>query len=471
MKGGFFIMYTLAIDVGTTNIKLDVFEENELVDRLTFSVETYREANGKVYQNPKQILRQIKQGIKQYSKAAQPIERIVLSTTMHSLIPVFDHNMDSEMYIWLDSQAEPFINKLKETPDYIKYYKKTGTPVHEMSPFAKIGEFNSRDWFADVKQWIGMKEYLMSYFTGELVVDYSVASATGLFNIHKKEWDKEILEEINVTTKQLAKLVDTNYHATLKNSVAEELFITPGIPIYIGASDGCLASYASYVANGTVNTLTIGTSGAVRSLSSDIQLNEEVQNFCYYLNDEFWVIGGASNNGGQIVSWANETLYEGKSLYKDLNQILNKTTIGSKGLIFYPYLSGERAPLWQAQPNGAFVGLSLLHSKNEMIRSVIEGILYNLRYIGEQMNWVDKDMSVNGGFFHNELLVMMTADIFGKNIRYAKNQEVTYGALNLVSNKPSELELDGSRVFFNESNYSAYTVSYQKFSKRLKRTM
>lgn len=178
-----------------------------------------------------------------------------------------------------------------------------------MSPFAKIGHFQKEKWFKDVIRWVGMKDYLMERLTGEFVVDYSIASATGLFNIHDKKWDAAILKKVGTDESMLAKLVDTDYSAPLLEDIADELFLTPNIPVYIGASDGCLASYASYVANGTLNTITIGTSGAVRKLSKTIELDDKGQTFCYYLNDTYWVIGGATNNGGQIMTWAEHVFF------------------------------------------------------------------------------------------------------------------------------------------------------------------
>ena len=459
-------MYPLAIDIGTTNIKLQIFEKDNIIEQLSLPVETYTGRGNKVYQSPVHIYRQIVRGIRSLTQEGYKIDSLVLTTAMHGIMPIVE-GKDEEMYIWLDAQSKPFIDEIKSEKDYLNYYRKTGTPIHVMSPFAKIGHFQKEKWFKDVTRWVGMKDYLMEQLTGEFVVDYSIASATGLFNIHEKKWDKEILEKVGIDESLLATLVDTNYSAPLLEQVADEMFLTPNIPVYIGASDGCLASYASYVANGTLNTITIGTSGAVRKLSKTIELDETGQTFCYYLNDTYWVVGGATNNGGQIMTWAEEVFFSGQSIFQNLSESLSQAPIGSDGLLFFPYLAGERAPIWQATPQGQYTGLSLEHTRYHLVRSLVEGILYNLRYISELVELEPREITINGGFFSNELLAMMAADIFGQNVVQSVYNEPNFGAVSLIHPVKTYLLSDHRRTFYTEGNYQLYTKSYEKFKKEL----
>ncbi|RGI32296.1 gluconokinase [Melissococcus sp. OM08-11BH] len=459
-------MYPLAIDVGTTNIKLQIFEKDTIIEELVLPIETFTDRGSRVFQSPAHIYRQIVRGIRTMTQEGYNIDSIVLTTAMHSIMPIVE-GRDEEMYIWLDAQSKPFVETIKSEKNYLNYYKKTGTPIHEMSPFAKIGYFQKEKWFNDVIRWVGMKDYLMERLTGEFVVDYSIASATGLFNIHDKKWDDTILKKVGTDESMLAKLVDTDYSAPLLEDVADELFLTPNIPVYIGASDGCLASYASYVANGTLNTITIGTSGAVRKLSKTIELDDKGQTFCYYLNDTYWVIGGATNNGGQIMTWAENVFFEGQSIYQELNHSLSQSPIGSDELLFFPYLTGERAPIWQSTPQGKYIGLSLQHTKHHMVRSIVEGIFYNLRYISELIELEPREITVNGGFFANELLAMMAADIFGQNVVQSVYNEPNFGAVSLIHPVKSFLLSDHRRTFYTEDNHHLYNHSYESFKKEL----
>ncbi len=462
-------MYQLTIDVGTTQIKFKLYHEPQQIKELKKPVETYYKTGGEVYQDPKEIGETIKAGIKEMNHKDLFIEEILFSTAMHSIMPVFENNPHEEMIIWLDQRASSWVKKLKENQELSShFYQKTGTPIHEMSPFAKIGYFQEKAWFHDVKKWTGMKEYLMTLFTGQRVIDYSTASATGLFNSETMTWDEEILNYVSIKEEQLARLVDTDWWTSIDESIAEELSLSKKTKIYIGASDGCLASYASFCANGTGNTVTIGTSGAVRKLSKTRQLDDKGQSFCYYVTPDYWVVGGATNNGGQAIEWASDIFYEKSGVYENIEVILKESPIGSKGIQFLPYLFGERAPLWSSEVTGEFSGLRLGHEKVDIIRSVIEGVLMNIRYIGEIISLEERLVSLSGGFFGDQILVELTADILGKNCVVSPYCEPSYGLICLVTGTPMMRQTTTQKTFFNQINHEKYEKVYNEFVLKVK---
>ncbi|HCM89884.1 MULTISPECIES: gluconokinase [Vagococcus] len=461
-------MYRLAIDVGTTNIKLSLFEKYQLIDKIEIRIETQYKEFGKVFQNPAEILQHIKSGIKKFGEKGIEIEQISFSTAMHSIMPVIDTLYDEEMFIWLDTQASSFVKEFKKEELANRFYQKTGTPIHEMSPFSKMAFMKNKIWFKEVKKWIGLKEYLMSAFTGQEVIDYSTASATGLFNIHEKKWDEEILDFLEIEKEKLAELVDTDAYYVIKKELADELFISQDILVYIGACDGCLASYASYLGNGTMNTLTIGTSGAVRKLTKKIELDKEGKTFCYYLNKEYWVVGGASNNGGQVLEWASDVFCQNQSIYEELDQIFKLSPIGSNGVLFLPYIAGERAPLWNAKATGGFKKISIHNKREDLLRSLSEGILFNLRYISELINLDTREISVSGGFFDSPILATLAADIFGKNCIQSVFSEPSFGLICLIEPPKKSIILDQKRIFTSLENHLKYKNIYNMFVEELK---
>ncbi|MGO3836843.1 MAG: gluconokinase [Vagococcus sp.] len=462
-------MYPLAIDIGTTNIKFNVFEEYKLVDELTIPIETYHEDFGKVYQSPERIVQQVKRGIRTLTQNGHTIDTIIFSTAMHSIMPIFEDKQDEELLIWLDTQGKSFIESVKKTDKAAEFYHKTGTPIHDMSPFAKIGGFKNKGWFSDVVKWIGMKEYIVEAFTGHQVLDYSMASATGLFNIHEKNWDDDILAYIGISEHQLAELVDTDASFPLLDQVADDIYLPKDTLVFVGASDGALASFASYLANGTLNTVTVGTSGAVRKLTKKIELDEDGQTFCYYLNKDYWVVGGATNNGGNVLEWADKMFYnQSTSLYDQLNDIIHQTEIGSNHVLFYPYIAGERAPIWNSDVQAVFKGLTASHKKEDMMRAIVEGVLFNLRCIGDLVELEPRDISVNGGFFKDSVLTTMTSDVFGRNCIQSVYSEPTFGAICLIQKPLSYVLSEHKRIFFNEDNHNLYTKSYEKFAENIK---
>lgn len=461
-------MKILAVDIGTTNLKCELFDGNQSVKQEQFRIETHFGEHGKVFQYPERIIVQIKRAIRKMTQAGLEIEGIVFSTAMHTITPVLDTQLDQEMLTWQDKQSSDFIKHFKGTEEAALFYQKSGTPIHEMSPFAKIAAFKQKPWFKEVKRWVGIKELIMHSFTGRYLVDYSVASATGLLNLKKLTWDAEILSFLEINAMQLGDLVDTDYSTKILPELADELFVSREVKVYVGASDGCLASYASYVVNGTQSSLTLGTSGAVRKITKKIELDDQGKTFCYYLNKEHWVVGGATNNGGQVLDWADQVFYGKEKLYQSLTELFNESPIGSHDLLFLPYLFGERAPLWKATATSTFVGLTGRHHRFDMVRSMIEGVVFNLKVISDQVELDVRDLSVNGGFFKHEELSTLVADIFGKNCLLSDYAEPTFGAVCLVEKSAYPLFTDQKRIFFNDSNHVAYQTYYEKFKKTLK---
>lgn len=179
-----------------------------------------------------------------------------------------------------------------------------------MSPFAKLLYFKEMNMYPAEIHWYGLKELVMDYFTGKPIIDYATASATGLFDLREKQWSKEILAYLGLKRDQLATLADTTESFEMVTSKRELFDFSSTIRVVVGASDGTLAAYASYYATGRTASLTIGTSAAVRQITKKLYLDQKKQNFCYYLNEEVFVSGAPSNNGGIVLAWAADQLAE-----------------------------------------------------------------------------------------------------------------------------------------------------------------
>lgn len=263
----------------------------------------------------------------------------------------------------------------------------------------------------------------------EYVIDYSIASATGMFNLKSLKWDEEALRVAGITDDKLSKLVPTTHSLTgLDEELAKEMNVLVSTPFVVGASDGVLSNLGVNAIDPGVVAVTIGTSGAIRAVTNRPVTDPKGRIFCYALTEDHWVIGGPVNNGGMIFRWARDQLGTseielakrlGKDPYEVLTEIAAKVSPGSDGLLFHPYLAGERAPLWNANARGSFFGLGLHHKKEHLIRAVLEGVIYNLytvllalkELIGEP-----KKIQATGGFARSELWRQMMADIFHQDV-------------------------------------------------------
>ena len=189
---------------------------------------------------------------------------------------------------------------------------------------------------------------------GIYVVDVSIAAATGL---------------MNGETRQLGSL-DTGTNRDLEDRLSEiteigKIFYSPNIfpslkntPFVIGGSDGAMANIGSTDETGSL-VITVGTSSAARLIVNKRQIDPQMRTFCYYISENKWLVGGASNNGGIVLQWLQENFFNSK---EDVSVFLNQALSaepGAGGLIFLPYLMGERAPIWDAEARGVLFGLRI----------------------------------------------------------------------------------------------------------------
>lgn len=442
--------YSIGIDIGTTSTKAILFNDSgEVLEEASEGYLLLTPEPKTAEQNPDEIVAAVKAAtrtvIQQTNLMPEKIKFLSFSAAMHSLIALDEAGKPLTASItWADQRSEKQARQLKETNGQA-IYEKTGTPIHSMSPLVKLIWLREEkpEIFNQAALFLGIKEYVFYELFGEYVCDYSIASATGLFNIHTLDWDEEALETARISKEQLPRLVPTTEVFTNMNEeVALELGLSPRTPIVIGANDGCLANLGVNAIEPGIVALTIGTSGAIRTVIDKPITDPEGRIFCYALTENHWVVGGAVNNGGMIFNWMMEEFADAEiaeaqaknqNPYDLVSDKIASVKPGSNGLLFYPYLAGERAPLWNANARGSFYGLSLTHKKEHMMRAVLEGINLNLYLVYRALESVigqPEKIHASGGFAKSPLWRQMVADIFNTEVH--TSQTVESSALGAV---------------------------------------
>lgn len=446
----------LGIDIGTTAIKFGVIENGSLVFETSIKIITYGN-DVKKYQDKSEIISVLEKGIYAIpEKWRRKADKIGFSSAMHSLLPEKHH----EIFLWSDLQAQDVIAKFARSNLAKRFYQLSGTPIHAMSPFAKLLYFKLSNKFQTVKKWYGLKELVLEYFTGRFIIDRSCASATGYYDLYQQKWSEEILAYIGIKEYQLAKIVDTTDVFEMLPEQIKKFGFSQNIQVIAGASDGTLAAYASFYHTKRSASLTIGTSAAVRQISTKIKLEPKQQNFCYYLNEKYFVIGAPSNNGACLLEWSALQLSQNSTeFYKQLPDLLKRTSVGARGLRFFPYLNGERAPLWDQNVKGGFYDLTLQHTRDELLRSVIEGMLLNIRRLVKLVA-PSETISVSGGFFQTSELAQLASDVFGAECFYAVENEPIFGLYYLYF-QPDIFKEDNGAHFIPDTKIQ---VAYEKLS-------
>jgi gluconokinase len=427
----------IGVDIGTTSTKAVAFSlDGRVVAHDAVDYPLLRPTPAAAEQDPEVIYQAVLRtlGVVARSSGAAPadIACVSFSAAMHSLIAVNAHGEPlTQSITWADNRAAAWSGRIRRDWGGEEIYRRTGTPIHPMSPLAKLVwlRHEQASLFASAARFVGIKEYVFFRLFGRWLVDHSIASATGLFNLEQRDWDPGALDLAGITREQLSTLVPTTHHvAGLAKATAQKLGLTKDTPFVVGANDGVLSNLGvNAIAPGDV-AVTIGTSAAMRTVIDEPRTDPSGRTFCYVLTDYQWVVGGPVNNGGIVFRWIRDEFAAaecetakrlGLDPYEVLTRIAERVPPGSEGLLFHPYLSGERAPLWNANLRGSFFGLGMHHRKEHMIRAALEGVIYNLHSIlpaVEAMVGTDTRIKATGGFARSGLWRQMMADVFNREV-------------------------------------------------------
>lgn len=418
--------YFIGADIGTSSSKALAFSAaGKVLSQHQIPYPTLHPQPGYAEQDPDVILdavtRAIRETVRQ-QKGARPL-CVCFSAAMHSLMAVDERGRpDGNLLIWSDGRSRTEADQLKASPAGKRIYRHTGTPIHPMSPLCKLLWWQAREKasFRRAARFISIKDYVLYRYFGEFLIDYSLASATGLFDHKTLKWYDPALDLAGVKPDRLP--VPVSPLETLRGlhkGFAGKMGLDPGTPFVIGASDGCLANLGTGVTARGELAATIGTSGAVRLFHDHPIPDPRQRLFNYLLLEKEFITGGAINNGGVLLDWFRAHFMKTgkkKESYEDFLKEAFTAEAGSRGLLFLPYLQGERSPMWDSRARGAFIGIHAEHERKHFMRAVVEGICFSLYDVVRLMDKPGNPVStvyVSGGFTRSHDWVRLLTDLFG----------------------------------------------------------
>ncbi len=285
------------------------------------------------------------------------------------------------------------------------------------------------------------KDYVRFKLTGELAIDVSDASGMLLFDVKNRRWSKRLLELLDIDPSILPTCHEsTAITGTVTRRAARETGLAPGTPVAGGGGDQA----AGAVGNGIVREgpilVTIGTSGVVFSASKRplIDAQARLHSFCH-ASPGLWHTMGVMLSAGGSMQWLRNRFREldKKVSYTVMTRKAEKVPIGSEGLFFLPYLTGERTPVFDPDARGAFAGLSLKHETGHLVRAVMEGVTFGLRDSVELMKQAGTRVTtvyLSGGGARSAFWSQMVADVLDRKIRrLAVDEGPSFGAALLAA--------------------------------------
>lgn len=427
----------IGVDIGTTSTKSVAFDTSGRAGRTHIVGYSLDEpVPGYAEQDVGAILDAVLTTVREVAASGDRVLGLSFSTAMHSLVGLDADGVPlTPSVTWADGRASAQADRIRSSASGLALHRRTGTPVHPMSPLPKLVWFHEQEpkLCERVATWVGIKDYVLLRLCEALVMDASTASATGLLDITRMAWDPEALQLAGITAEQLPELVTTTTVLPgLTAAAARATGLPRATPVVVGAGDGPLANLGLGAVRPGVAACSIGTSGALRVMVDRPAVDPLGGVFCYALTEGRWAVGGAVNNGGIVLDWAAGALAPdleadpGIDAAQELLALAARAPVGSGGLIMLPYLLSERAPHWSSLPRGAYIGLTREHRREHLVRAALEGVCQQLALVLQSMRAAGievREVRATGGFARSTLWRQLLADALGMPVSFPAGHE------------------------------------------------
>jgi xylulokinase len=386
--------YILAYDLGTTGTKAILINTmGHIIASGSYNYETNYLRPNWVEQNPKDWKKAIRDTTQQVLTKAkiqpQHIAAVSFSGHMNGAVLVDQKGIPlRSAIIWADQRATQQAETISQLCGNSEVYQLTGNRVSAAYTLAKLLwiKENEPEIFSKTHKVLQAKDYAAFTLCEVFATDYSDASLTQMLDLHQRCWANQILEPLGIPLEKLPTIYPSaKVIGEVTTAAAQETGLQAGTPVVIGGGDGACATVgAGAIREGDIYTY-IGSSSWVALTSKNPLLDEQQRTFNFlHLDPEFCVPVGTMQTAGGALDWFDSLLHDGKEqskLYEELNLAASFVPPGGNGLIFLPYLLGERSPYWNPHARSAFIGLAMPDRRAELARAVLEGVAFNLRII------------------------------------------------------------------------------------------
>ena len=424
--------YLISHDLGTSSNKASLFStEGKLIDSYTVPYDVHFFHKNYAQQDPEDWWGAVCKATREIVKQIDPEEVLAISFSSQMQACIAVDEKGTVLYpamIWADHRAEAQAEELTRKIGFDRMYEING---HRVSPSYSIEKLmwlreEKPEIYAKTYKMLLAKDYIICRLTGEFVTDYSEASGTDAFDLRHLKWSEEILAAAGIDREKMPKLhASTDVIGSLTKEAAESLGLTCETKVVCGGGDGpCSALGAGSIKDGQM-FLSFGTSAWIAGTSGEVNLDREktLIGFGHVVPGKYMPCG-TMQAAGSSYSYIKEALCAeevrqaeetGESVYELLNRLVLQSPPGAKGLIFLPYLLGERSPRWNPDTSGSFLGIRMEHKKCDYVRAVLEGIAMNLSVIleAQREHMEGKELVLTGGGAKGDVLAQILSDMLG----------------------------------------------------------
>ncbi len=447
-------MYWLGIDVGTGGTRaLLVDAKGTVVAGHTAAHEDIRmERPMWAEQRPEDWWSATQAAIRgvlaQANVTGDDIQGVGFSGQMHGLVLLDEnHQVIRPSLIWCDQRSQPQVDAINRKVGEARVVEYIANPVLTGFTLPKLlwVRDNEPANYERARKMLLPKDYVRYMLTGDFAMDVADASGTALFDVVNRKWAKEFCHDLGIDTDLLPASVEcAEIAGKVSASAAALTGLRAGTPVAAGAGDQAASAVGNGITESGIVSCTIGTSGVVFAHMDEVAYDPKgrVHTFCHAVKDK-WHVMGVTQGAGLSLQWFRNQLAPGVD-YDALTIEASRSPVGAYGLIWLPYLMGERTPHLDGGARGGWIGITARHTRADLIRSVIEGVTFSLRdclQIIEELSVSVESVTVSGGGAKSGFWRQMLADAFEKQIHVLESQEGSaYGAAILGMVATGEFE-------------------------------
>ncbi len=479
------------IDIGTSTLKVLVL--NRQGEIVAFSQKPYSvmiESVGRAEQQTKDwclALDKSLMDIKNQCNMAD-IVSIGFSGQMHGMVLVDDKlKVIRPAIIWMDQRTPAECEVIKQA---IKKLRLETSMLNSPAAGMLISSLlwlkkHETSSYKRIHKVMSPKDYLRLYLTGQIFSDHTDASATLAYNVKDKCWASDLLNELELDESFFPTVLSSVQSAgELKSDIVKRYGFLESVYVAAGGGDSAMQLIGNGILKPEIATLNIGTASQLATVINQANYDRKgrLQTWCHG-EEHVWYIQGGSLNGGSVLKWFNENVLEGKLDYKSLNERAGKVIAGAEGLLFLPHLAGERSPYINPRARANFIGLTLKHTADDMIRAMMEGVVFNLKVVYEilsDMGISIEKMIASGGGANSEVWRQIQADILNVPIyTTVVDEEAALGAAivgavgsgyykDLHQACEKMVRLNENVTLPNKDNQAVYKSQYERFKQLYK---
>jgi xylulokinase len=427
--------YLIGIDLGTSVTKTILFNAyGEIIAAHSADYPLDQPKNGWAEQNADDWIeagfQTVKAVLEQSGIAPGDVAGIGISGQMHGLVMLDAQGKPlRKSIIWCDQRTQEECAEITRRVGKKKLIEITANPALTGFTASKILWVRSHepDVYKKCRHILLPKDYLRYRLTGVFATEVSDASGMQLLDVPKRRWSQEVLDALEIDSALLPQVFESSdLTGYVTKSAAEATGLAEGTPVMGGAGDNAAAAVGvGVVKNGRAFT-TIGTSGVVFAHTDTIAIDPEgrVHTFCCAVKNA-WHVMGVTQAAGLSLQWFRKNFCKEKT-YDQMTEEADRVPLGANRLVYLPYLMGERTPHLDADCRGAFIGLSAIHTKSDMLRAVMEGVTYSLKDcldILTDMGTEFSRMYACGGGGTSRFWRQMLSDVFGLPVMTTKCSE------------------------------------------------